>query len=232
MSRYRGQITSEGGIEHCVPLLSHGKVSHRITALRVAHNLMVDNSLEFVVLGGVVPLCAMLASSNKAENAAAVRTCVHLFGVRGDLGSLVADMVGSGCCGACSVLMRGADAAVARRAIILVGLLCQYGTEDYSYLLFKEKGFIKGVVTLLKSDKLATLLPASAMFWYLTRVEEAQQTLISSGAIPRLQYIFSRASEVSLLHNVGGALKRLECFDDIGDNLDLLDPSAGSAIRW
>ena len=231
LKAYRGQITGAGGIEHCVPVLKHDNLEHRVTALAVCQNLMVDNSLEFVVLGGTQCVAQMLASPYEVEHSAAQNMCLHLFRVRGDLLSLASDLVACGCLAVCASLAQAANKAVARRSLSVLGVVCRYGPEDYSFLLAQERGFVSAVVSMLRDSNLASLQQATALLWYLTRVEATHLQLVHAGAVPILKDLLSRAQDPTLLHNTMGSLRRLECFDDLGENYTLPDTDR-PVIQW
>eukprot|EP01063_Lacrimia_lanifica_P008007 TRINITY_DN15146_c0_g2_i1.p1 TRINITY_DN15146_c0_g2~~TRINITY_DN15146_c0_g2_i1.p1 ORF type:complete len:555 (+),score=200.89 TRINITY_DN15146_c0_g2_i1:105-1667(+) len=229
---YRGQITGGGGIEKCVPLLAHRGLRHRITALRIIHNLMVDNSLEFVVLGGVQKVVSLMVAPSEMERTAAVRLALHLYRVRGDLVSLAGDMVATGCLAVCCDLLCHGNADLARSGLSLLSLICQHGAEDYSFLLYEEERLIPGLCAVLRSDHLPSKQQATALAWYLTRVEAIHQRLINAGVVPILNNILRHATDSVLHHNTVGCLQRLECFDDLGHDYFATGPRGGLSIQW
>eukprot|EP01064_Diplonema_japonicum_P006687 TRINITY_DN1452_c0_g1_i1.p1 TRINITY_DN1452_c0_g1~~TRINITY_DN1452_c0_g1_i1.p1 ORF type:complete len:519 (+),score=76.55 TRINITY_DN1452_c0_g1_i1:63-1619(+) len=230
LKAYRGHITAAGGIEHCVPLLLHSKTPHRVISGEIIRNLMVDNSLEFVVLEGVQKGVGLLTSSSNVEVMTGLRLFLHLYKVRGDLASLAGDMVSSGCLSICCELLLRESSDIPSHAVSLLALICKHGQEDYSFLLSQEPGMIQGIVQLLFSKKTHTLQHATAIFWYLTRITGTHQLFINSGSIPVLQQLLKYHDDPIVRHNILGSLEKIECFDDLGQ--DFFAPPHESSIHW
>ncbi|KAJ9470098.1 hypothetical protein DIPPA_32723 [Diplonema papillatum] len=229
----RGQITAAGGIEACVPLMQHVRMANRIAAVGVVQNLMVDNSLEFVIIGGVPVVLAMLAAPAEEEYMHALRMCLHLFAVRGDLQSMATDMVSCGALAVCADLIQSHNQEAARGALALLSLLCKHGVEDYSYLLCQEKRMVEATAELLRDTHVPTLQQATAMFWYLTRVlaDAAHTSSVVTSSIPVLKRLLSTAADPVIHHNVIGCLTKLECFDDLSEDVFSPAPTLPT-IQW
>ena len=231
---FRGGITAAGGIEFCIPVMgSISDVSHRVLAARIIKNLMIDNSLEFVVLSGIQSLCPLLASQNDEEKNAAVEVMLHVYTVRGDYGSLSSDFVSCGGLSLCNNLLQSNDENISRNGLILLCETCKHAPEDYSYLLSQEPDLINGIVRHINSTSTHHIIQCcTAIIWYISHVESLHQTLVNTSFIHNLRRL-SKHPNSSISGNALGTLKRLDWFDGLEEDENLFSAvDRAHVIQW
>eukprot|EP00668_Euglena_longa_P014565 GGOE01018555.1.p1 GENE.GGOE01018555.1~~GGOE01018555.1.p1 ORF type:complete len:475 (-),score=148.87 GGOE01018555.1:158-1516(-) len=218
LENYRRRLAESGAVEVCSLLLRTDAPANRIVALQALYHIMVDNSVEFVVLNGVQPLAAMLCSKVPEECSMALDMALRLFDLRGDLVSIADQLVTFGALTVLAPLLAQSHPTVRQNALHLLCCIVRHGPEDYLFPLSLEPGVVDGALAVLKYDEGEAQALAAAFLWLLCQrgTGDVPDQIIQQGGVPLLQRLRD-SCDATVRHNVIGCLKCLECFDGLED---------------
>lgn len=225
IDHYRRRLTEVGAIETCVKLLDADASEERVTALRTLSLLLVDNSVEFVAVGGVPVVAHMLwpTVGHPSEHGAALDLCAQLFELRGDLECVAEQLVQANAVPALVALLRTDDPNDALRVLCY---LVQHGPSDTPLIAANEHALVPTLLALLRGGDLSTQSMSAGLLWSLCLLgDEVTEQVLLKGGVPFLKEL-QRSADPVVRHNATGVLRCLECFDDLEqDSLGLLHPS-------
>eukprot|EP00667_Euglena_gracilis_P009626 EG_transcript_9786 len=218
LERCRRRMAQAGAVAVCIRLLRTDEPANRIVALQTLYHVMVDNSVEFVVLHGVQPLAGMLGAKVPEECSMALDMALRLFDLRGDLTSVADQLVASGALRRLGPLLAQPHPALRHNALRLACCIVRHGAEDHVVPLSLEPGVVGGALALLKHDEAGAQALAAAFLWLLCQrgAGDVPDQIIQLGGVPLLQWLRD-SCDATVRHNVVGCLKCLECFDGLED---------------